>query len=156
MGVLSGCFNCTAWQQHFLCRLVEKTTPAKFLCTPQLGANCPPPFSNLRCRVELPELFVEIEREMPNIKSAKKRLRQNIATRDRNRSSRSFVRNRCKNVVKAITTGNIDEAKELFRQAVKVLDQAGAKRIIHKNAAARKKSRLSAMIKKLESQQTAG
>ncbi|GHT45539.1 30S ribosomal protein S20 [Planctomycetales bacterium] len=93
---------------------------------------------------------------MPNIKSAKKRLRQNIATRDRNRSSRSFVRNRCKNVVKAITTGNIDEAKELFRQAVKVLDQAGAKRIIHKNAAARKKSRLSAMIKKLESQQTAG
>ncbi len=89
---------------------------------------------------------------MPNIKSAKKRLRQNIATRDRNRASRSFVRNRCKSVIKAVKEGNIDEANNLFRVAVKVLDQAGAKKIIHKNAAARKKSRLSAMIRKLKDQ----
>lgn len=87
---------------------------------------------------------------MPNIASAKKRLRQNIATRDRNRSSRSFVRNRCKNVVGAVKAGNIEDADNFFRVAVKALDQAGAKRIIHKNAAARKKSRLSAMIKKLK------
>ena len=87
---------------------------------------------------------------MPNIASAKKRLRQNIATRERNRSSRSFVRNRCKNVVKAVRAGNIEDANSLFRDAVKALDQAGAKRIIHKNAAARKKSRLSAMIRKLK------
>ena len=87
---------------------------------------------------------------MPNIASAKKRLRQNIATRDRNRSSRSFMRNRCKNVVKAVRAGNIEDADRLFRDAVKALDQAGSKRIIHKNAAARKKSRLSAMIRKLK------
>ena len=87
---------------------------------------------------------------MPNIASAKKRLRQNIATRDRNRSSRSFVRNRCKNVVSAVRTGNIEDADRLFRDAVKALDQAGSKRIIHKNAAARRKSRLSAMIRKLK------
>ena len=87
---------------------------------------------------------------MPNIASAKKQLRQNIATRERNRSSRSFVRNRCKNVVKAVRAGNIEDANNLFRDAVKALDQAGAKRIIHKNAAARKKSRLSAMIRKLK------
>ncbi|MDR2169666.1 MAG: 30S ribosomal protein S20 [Planctomycetaceae bacterium] len=87
---------------------------------------------------------------MPNIKSAKKRLRQNIVLRERNRSSRSFIRNRCKNVIQAVKEGNVDEAERLFRVAAKALDQAGAKRIIHKNAAARKKSRLSAQIKKLK------
>jgi len=87
---------------------------------------------------------------MPNIASAKKRLRQNIATRDRNRTRRSFVRNRCKNVVKAVLAGSIEDADRLFREAVKALDQASSKRIVHRNAAARKKSRLSAMIKKLK------
>ena len=87
---------------------------------------------------------------MPNITSAKKRLRQNIATRERNRASRSFVRNRCKNVIKAVRAGNVEEADRLFREAVKSLDQASSKRIVHKNAAARKKSRLSAMVRKLK------
>ena len=89
---------------------------------------------------------------MPNIRSARKRLRQNIATRSRNRSSRSFVRNRCKSVVKAVIEANADNAELLFQKAVKVLDQAGAKKIIHKNAAARKKSRLSKMLRKLKEQ----
>jgi len=87
---------------------------------------------------------------MPNIKSAKKRLRQNITTRDRNRAARSFVRNRCKNVVKAAKEGNIERVNELFRLAVKTLDQAGAKKIIHRNAAARKKSRLNALDRRLK------
>jgi small subunit ribosomal protein S20 len=87
---------------------------------------------------------------MPNIASAKKRLRQNIATRERNRASRSFVRNRCKKVIKAVQTGNVEEADRLFRDAVKSLDQASSKRIVHRNAAARRKSRLSAMIRKLK------
>jgi small subunit ribosomal protein S20 len=87
---------------------------------------------------------------MPNIASAKKRLRQNVATRERNRARRSFVRNRCKNVIKAVLAGKVDDADKLFREAVKALDQASSKRIVHKNAAARKKSRLSAMIRKLK------
>ena len=87
---------------------------------------------------------------MPNIASAKKRLRQNIATRERNRSSRSFVRNRCKSVVKAVREGNVEDADRLFRVAVKALDQASSKKIVHRNAAARTKSRLSAMIRKLK------
>jgi small subunit ribosomal protein S20 len=87
---------------------------------------------------------------MPNIKSAKKRLRQNIATRDRNRAARSFVRNRCKNLIKAVKEGSIDKVDELFRLAVKTLDQAGAKKIIHRNAAARKKSRLNTLVRKLK------
>ena len=91
---------------------------------------------------------------MPNITSAKKRLRQNIATRERNRARRSFVRNRCKSVVKAVVTGNVEEAERLFRDAVKALDQASSKRIVHRNAAARKKSRLSALIRKLKESAT--
>jgi len=87
---------------------------------------------------------------MPNIASAKKRLRQNVATRERNRASRSFVRNRCKNVLKAVQSGNVEEADRLFREAVKSLDQASSKRIVHRNTAARKKSRLSAMVRKLK------
>ncbi|MDR2763089.1 MAG: 30S ribosomal protein S20 [Planctomycetaceae bacterium] len=87
---------------------------------------------------------------MPNIQSAKKRLRQNIVLRERNRSSRSFIRNRCKNVIQAVKDGKVEEAERLFIVATKALDQAGAKRIIHKNAAARKKSRLSAQIRKLK------
>lgn len=87
---------------------------------------------------------------MPNIKSAKKRLRQNIATRERNRSARSYVRNRCKNVVKAVSEGRTEDADQLYRLAVKTLDQAGAKKLIHKNTVARKKSRLAAMIRKMK------
>ena len=87
---------------------------------------------------------------MPNIASAKKRLRQNIATRERNRASRSFVRNRCKNVVKAVLAGSVEDAEKLFREAVKALDQASSKRIVHRNTASRKKSRLSALIRKLK------
>ncbi|MGL4595850.1 MAG: 30S ribosomal protein S20 [Thermoguttaceae bacterium] len=87
---------------------------------------------------------------MPNIKSAKKRLRQNISTRERNRAGRSFLRNRCKSVIKAVNAGSVEDANRFFQDAVKTLDQASAKNLIHKNAAARKKSRLSAMIRKLK------
>ena len=89
---------------------------------------------------------------MPNIASAKKRLRQNKVRRDRNRSLRTIVRNRCKKVLKAMSSGNFEEAESLFAAAVKTLDKMGSKRILHKNAAARKKSRLSARLKKLKVQ----
>ena len=94
---------------------------------------------------------------MPNIKSAKKRLRQNIATNARNRSKRSFLRNRCKNVEKAVVAGVVEDAEAKLKEAVKALDKAsaGTKRVIHKNAAARKKSRLSAKIKQLKNQTAA-
>lgn len=90
---------------------------------------------------------------MPNTESAKKRLRQNLVVRERNRSWRTAVRNRCKKVVKAVDANNLKDAEALFVEAVRILDRASDKRIIHKNAAARKKSRLSAMIKKLKAQQ---
>ncbi|HBT77280.1 MAG TPA: 30S ribosomal protein S20 [Planctomycetaceae bacterium] len=89
---------------------------------------------------------------MPNTESAKKRLRQNTVVRERNRSWRTAVRNRCKKVVKAVTSKNLEEAEAFFKDAVRILDRASDKKIIHKNAAARKKSRLCAMIKKLKTQ----
>ena len=87
---------------------------------------------------------------MPNIKSAKKRLKQSKVRRDRNRALRTVIRNRCKKFLKTVSTGEVKDAETSFVDAVRVLDKMGAKRIIHKNVAARKKSRLSARLKKMK------
>jgi len=87
---------------------------------------------------------------MPNTKSAQKRLRQNVVRRARNQSISRVVRNRCRKVREAISAGDADRAEAEFRLAAKHLDRAGAKNIIHRNAAARVKSRLSAKIKAIK------
>jgi len=91
---------------------------------------------------------------MPNIASAKKRLRQNIAQRDRNRSCRSRVRNLSKKVLKAVAEGNIEKAETSFAEAARALDKAGAAKLMHRNTTSRKKSRLSAMVRKLKQPET--
>ena len=85
---------------------------------------------------------------MPNIKSAKKRLRQNIKRRFHNRAIKRSVRTQCRKVREAAAGGDFIRAEEEFRKACKLLDRAGAKRVIHPNAAARTKSRLASRIKK--------
>jgi small subunit ribosomal protein S20 len=87
---------------------------------------------------------------MPNTKSAQKRLRQNVERRARNRSLRSDVRTQCRKVREAIKAADVDQAETEFRVAVKKLDRAGSRNIIHRNAAARLKSRMSAKIKALK------
>jgi len=87
---------------------------------------------------------------MPNTKSAQKRLRQNVANRQRNRSVKRAVRTQCRKVREAIKAGDAEQAENEFRLAAKKLDRAGARNIIHRNAAARVKSRLSAKIKALK------
>ena len=87
---------------------------------------------------------------MPTTKSAKKRLRQNIVRRTRNRSAKRAVRTQCRNVREAVLAGDVERAEAEFRLATKRLDRAGAKNIIHPNAAARLKSRLSAKIKAIK------
>ncbi|MCH2120725.1 MAG: 30S ribosomal protein S20 [Planctomycetota bacterium] len=84
---------------------------------------------------------------MPNSKSAEKRLRQNAVRRERNRAVKSAVKTQVKKVVSAIRDGNVELAETEYRAAAKQLDRAGAHRVIHKNAAARKKSRLQKLIK---------
>ncbi|WP_295353097.1 30S ribosomal protein S20 [uncultured Succinivibrio sp.] len=84
---------------------------------------------------------------MPNIKSAKKRVIISEKARQHNVAARSKMRTLVKNVLKAVMAGNKDEAKAAFALAEPVLDRAAGKGLIHKNKAARHKSKLAAKIK---------
>ncbi len=88
---------------------------------------------------------------MPSSESAKKRLRQNETHRLRNRSTKTTVRNQIRKVRTAVEAGNVEESEAAFRIVAKKLDQAAAKNVIHANAAARTKSRLSKAIKAIKS-----
>lgn len=83
---------------------------------------------------------------MANIKSQMKRNRQNEKSRLRNRAVRAEVRTRQKAAVAAAGTDNEAEA---LRLAVKRIDKAVTKGVLHKNTAARKKSRLMVRIRQL-------
>ena len=78
-------------------------------------------------------------RPVANIKSQKKRILTNAKAADRNKAVKSELRTRVKNAEKAVGTADADTA---LRVAVKRLDKAAAKGVIHANAAARRKSRL--------------
>lgn len=84
---------------------------------------------------------------MPNTKSAKKRLKQSLVRRSRNRATRSELKTHTKKVREALAAGNVDQATTEFKSAARKLDKAAAKGVIHANAAARVKSRLSAALK---------
>lgn len=81
---------------------------------------------------------------MANIKSQIKRNRQNEKRRLRNRAVRSELRTREK---AAIAAAGTESEAEALRQTIKRIDKAASKGVIHKNAAARKKSRLTARIR---------
>ncbi len=78
---------------------------------------------------------------MANIKSQIKRNRTNELSRVRNKAARSEVKTRAKNAVRAAETGSETAAEDL-RLAVKRIDKAAARGIIHKNQAANRKGRL--------------
>jgi small subunit ribosomal protein S20 len=80
---------------------------------------------------------------MANIKSQIKRNLQNEKRRLRNKAVRSELKTRVKSAVADAAT---DEGPEAFRLAVKRIDKAAAKGVIHKNAAARRKSRLARRV----------
>jgi small subunit ribosomal protein S20 len=84
-----------------------------------------------------------------NSPQARKRARQAEKRRSHNASLRSLVRTNIKRVVAAIDKGNAEAAREAYTQAVPVIDRMADKGIIHKNKAARHKSRLNAQIKAL-------
>jgi small subunit ribosomal protein S20 len=84
---------------------------------------------------------------MPNSKSAKKRLRQDKVRRSRNRSIKSSLKTQIKKVHAAVQAGDLDSAEKEFVNTAKCLDKAGSDRVIHKNTAARYKSRLQKKIK---------
>jgi small subunit ribosomal protein S20 len=86
---------------------------------------------------------------LANIKSAKKRARQSEKARQRNASARSMVRSAIKRVVKAIDAKDKAAAEAAFAAAQPVMDRYAARGLIHKNKAARHKSRLTAHIRAL-------
>jgi small subunit ribosomal protein S20 len=84
---------------------------------------------------------------MPNTESAKKRQRQALVRRGRNRAAKSVIKTHIRKLREAINAGNIESAETSFRETVKKLDQTAAHGFIHRNSAGRLKSRLSAAIK---------
>jgi len=74
--------------------------------------------------------------------SAKKRIRQNLKARARNRGRKTAVRNEIKSFLSAVSGGDLAKAESQLRKVSSGLDRIAAKRTIHKNAAARKRSRL--------------
>ena len=84
---------------------------------------------------------------MANIQSAKKRARQAEAARMRNASQRSMLRSQIRKVLKAIEAKDKAGAEAAYKVAQPILDRYSSRGLIHKNKAARHKSRLAAHIK---------
>jgi small subunit ribosomal protein S20 len=84
-----------------------------------------------------------------NIKSAKKRIKVTQAKTLRNKMAKSALKTSIKKYETAIVAGNVDEAKVLLGSAIKSIDMAASKGMIHKNVASRKKSRLTLKLNKL-------
>lgn len=88
---------------------------------------------------------------MANIKSAQKRILQNEKQRERNRTFRSRMRTSIKRLRGAIDTGETGKAQELLPTTLRVIDETAQKGVIHRNTAARYKSRLTKAVKGLAS-----
>jgi small subunit ribosomal protein S20 len=83
---------------------------------------------------------------MPHSANAKKRLRQNVVRRERNRATKSEIKTHVRRLLEQLLAGDVAAAREQFRVVAKKADQAASARTIHPNRAARIKSRLSTRI----------
>lgn len=79
---------------------------------------------------------------MPNIKSASKRVKVAEVRRMRNMAAKSRIKTATKKYKTAVEAGNKEQALPLLKDIISLLDKAAGKKLIHKNAAARKKSKL--------------
>jgi small subunit ribosomal protein S20 len=86
---------------------------------------------------------------LANTAQANKRARQAVKRNELNASQRSAMRTSLKGTVKAIVEGNRELASDKYKVAISMVDKMASKGLIHKNKAARHKSRLNARIKKL-------
>ena len=87
---------------------------------------------------------------LPNIKASVKSIKQDAKRRARNIFEKDRIKKAKKKVLEAIANNDYDEAMSLFSAATKAIDQAAANNTIHKNNAARKKSRLAKKINALK------
>ena len=84
---------------------------------------------------------------MANSKQARKRARQSTERNAHNSSPRSRLRTAIKSVRKAIAAGDKTAAADTLKKSMSVIDSVADKKVVHKNTAARNKSRLAAAIK---------
>ena len=90
---------------------------------------------------------------MANSASSRKRIKQNERNRTRNRARKSALKKETRKLLDTLHQGDVGAAQELFSKMQTALDQVAAKGTLHKNAAARRKSRLA---RKLNAAKTAG
>ncbi|MDY7095704.1 MAG: 30S ribosomal protein S20 [Acidobacteriota bacterium] len=88
---------------------------------------------------------------MANSKQAEKRIRQNEKRRMHNRSYRSRMRTQIKRLRAAVAENDAETAQKLLPETLKVIDSTAQKNVIHRNTAARYKSRLSKAVQALAS-----
>jgi small subunit ribosomal protein S20 len=88
---------------------------------------------------------------MPNTPSAKKRLRQSVERRAKNRSTKTAIRTLTRTIRESIAAGDAAKSETAFGTLVKKIDRASSKKVLHANTAARTKSRLSKAIKAIKS-----
>ena len=86
---------------------------------------------------------------MANHKSAEKRARQNVKRNETNRSNRSKLRTQIKKLRTALSAADKNTSNELLNPTVSLIDKAVNKGLIHKNTAARYKSRLTKHVSEL-------
>jgi small subunit ribosomal protein S20 len=84
---------------------------------------------------------------MPHTSSAKKSLRQTMRRRLHNRTIKKDIKVQLKKFLAAVQEGTLEQARQEYNIAAMHLDRAGAKRVIHPNLAARKKSQLARMLR---------
>ncbi len=92
---------------------------------------------------------------MPHTKSAKKALRQTEKRNARNRAAKKAIKLQIKKLQAAVTEGTPEQKLAEFKAAVKKLDKAAAKRKIHPNTAARRKSQLARALNAAPAKKTA-
>ena len=95
---------------------------------------------------------IEEVRDLPNIKSAKKRVKIAIRNAQRNKSVKSEVKTWIKKFETALTNGDLESARVLYPQVVKKIDMAATKGVLHKNAANRRKASLAIKLNKAQAQ----
>lgn len=88
---------------------------------------------------------------MANVKNAKKKIKQIAKTTKAHEQLKSTVKNAIKNTDKAVMAGDKDSALKSLKLAIKSLDNAKSKGLVHKNKVDREKSRLTLKVNKMES-----
>jgi small subunit ribosomal protein S20 len=88
---------------------------------------------------------------MANIPSAKKRMRQNIKRRERNRTHRSCMRSAIRKLRARIEAGDAESARTLLPDTLSLIDSTVTKGVLHRNTAARYKSRLTKAVQSMAS-----